>query len=146
MARAIDVADHIVQRCIDTGQSISNLKLQKMLYFAWIGYYKKTQTRLFNDQFLAWILGPVVHGVYLSYRIFGAMPISYVPTNRVPSKLTPEVEGFLSDFTDSQRDVTGNRLVKRSHRSGGAWEDAYRKGRDYNPIPFDTIVRLECGE
>ena len=118
MVNALDVADFIVQRCIETKQPISNLKLQKMLYFAWIEYYNKTQERLFNDPFWAWKLGPVVYDVYLSYRVFGAMPISYVPKNDAYSELSTDVKRFLSGFTDSQVFVSGTQLVKKSYRQG----------------------------
>ena len=146
MANAMDVADFIVQRCIETKQSISNLKLQKMLYFAWIEYYKKTQDRLFSDTFRAWKLGPVVYDVYLSYRIFGAMPISYVPKNNSSSELSEDIKKFLSDLPDSQRGFSVTQLVKKSHRGGGAWAVAYGDGNVSNFIPFDSIERLECQE
>ena len=144
MVNALDVADFIVQRCIERKQSISNLKLQKMLYFAWIEYYNKTQERLFNDPFWAWKLGPVVYDVYLSYRVFGAMPISYVPKNDASSELSTDVKRFLSGFTDSQVSVSGTQLVRKSHRPGGAWAETYREGMGHSIIPFNSIERLEC--
>ncbi len=144
MANVLGVADYIVQGCIDTNHSISNLKLQKMLYFAWIEYYKETKDKLFTDSFMAWKLGPVVYDVYLSYRIFGAMPISYVPKNGASSELSSDVKRFLSAFTDSQASFSGTQLVKRSHRPGGAWAEAYREGAGHNTISFDSIVRFEC--
>ena len=125
-------------------KSISNLKLQKMLYFTWIEYYNKTQERLFNDPFWAWKLGPVVYDVYLSYRVFGAMPISYVPKNDAYSELSTDVKRFLSGFTDSQVFVSGTQLVKKSYRPGGAWAETYREGMGHSIISFNSIERLEC--
>ena len=36
-----DVARFIVQKYINDGNPVTNMKLQKMLYYAWVDYYKK---------------------------------------------------------------------------------------------------------
>ena len=39
---AVDIAKYIVSYCSGKHRPVSNLKLQKMLYYTWIDYYKKT--------------------------------------------------------------------------------------------------------
>ena len=67
MYSAIDVSRYVILRCNQLGRTISNLKLQKLLYFAWKNYYKKYRKYLFNENFEAWQFGPVVRNVYYDY-------------------------------------------------------------------------------
>lgn len=48
---AVDIAKYIVSYCSGKHRPVSNLKLQKMLYYTWIDYYKKTGTALFSMKF-----------------------------------------------------------------------------------------------
>ena len=56
---ALEIAKYIISTCSKKNRPISNLKLQKLLYFAWIYYYTKTGNGLFHDDICAWQFGPV---------------------------------------------------------------------------------------
>ena len=75
MYKAIDVAKYIVNKCIDDGYPISNLQLQKILYFIQ-RYYLQKDDQLFDDDFEAWQFGPVIPAVY--YKFCGQGVISMV--------------------------------------------------------------------
>lgn len=51
---------------------ISNLKLQKLLYYAQGIYSALTDELLFKDDFVAWKHGPVVDIVYHKYKRYGS--------------------------------------------------------------------------
>ncbi|MEX3624903.1 type II toxin-antitoxin system antitoxin SocA domain-containing protein [Viridibacillus arvi] len=55
---------------------ISNLKLQKMMYYAQGWYMAITDTDLIPNEFEAWQHGPVVTETYHKYKINGAKPIN----------------------------------------------------------------------
>ena len=40
MYKAQEVAKYVVGECTRNGKPVDNMKLQKMLYFLWIDYYK----------------------------------------------------------------------------------------------------------
>ena len=141
MAHAVDVAGYIVKSCIDSGYTITNMKLQKMLYFAWIDYFKENNKSLFDDEFLAWKYGPVIYDVYQKYRIFGAMPISYAVDTRLEN-IDKSVKQFLNNFIEKNGQTSGGMLMIKSHREGGAWSKIHKKGSS-NIIPFDLIKELE---
>lgn len=61
--------------------NISNLKLQKLLYYAQGCYLALRDRELFNDKILAWKHGPVVESVYYTFRKFGADGISEFDKN-----------------------------------------------------------------
>ena len=54
---------------------ISDLKLQKLLYYAYGCYLALFNKRLFREPILAWQHGPVVESVYHEYKKFGAQGI-----------------------------------------------------------------------
>ena len=56
---------------------ITNLKLQKLLYYAQGVYYAITDKLLFKDEIQAWVHGPVVPEVYRKYKENGMNGIKY---------------------------------------------------------------------
>lgn len=66
------IADYFL-KLSDEEEAISNLKLQKLLYYAQ-GFYAALYngTRLFPDQIRAWAHGPVVPEVYRRFKEHGA--------------------------------------------------------------------------
>ena len=59
----------------DAGDSISNLKLQKLAYYAQGFHLAMYDTPLFPERIYAWAHGPVVEELYHAYKKFGANPI-----------------------------------------------------------------------
>lgn len=143
-ARAIDVADFLVEHFIDRRAPITHLKLQKLLWFAWIEYYDRTGACLFEDPFYAWKLGPTVKSVRREYRAYVSNPIRYVRRTPYPQKLGEDVEEFLRAFAEARADDDPVALMKESQKEGGAWAEFYRKDCADAEIPFDAIVELEC--
>lgn len=78
MYKAVDIAEYVIRR-LDEGdlgyKGISNLKLQKVLYFLQAEFLVSTGKTLFEDQILAYDFGPVIKDVYYKYRMFGSTSI-----------------------------------------------------------------------
>lgn len=55
--------------------SISNLKLQKLVYYAQGFHLALHNTPLFGEEIIAWQHGPVVPELYRQYKIHGKNPI-----------------------------------------------------------------------
>lgn len=64
---ALDVAKYIVTK----HDFISNLGLQKLLYFIQAEFLISTGNPCFDDPIEAWAFGPVVPAVYEKYKIYG---------------------------------------------------------------------------
>lgn len=142
MNTATDIARFLVRYYIGIGKSISNMKLQKLLYYAWIDYYKLHGKYLFKDEIYAWKLGPVVPDVYREYRIYAAMPIT--ATKEPVNGISEDVKQFLRQFADRYKDAKAMDLVYLSHAPGKPWEKAYESGHGDSIIPFKSIIKLEC--
>ncbi len=68
---ALDIAKLILKKSEpDLGDGITNLKLQKLLYYMQGFYIAIHNQELFNEDILAWSYGPVVREVYNEYRRF----------------------------------------------------------------------------
>ena len=69
------VANFLINECNRQNVPITNLKLQKLLYFVQGEYVRSYNERLIDDDFYAWQLGPVVPEVYYKFAIYSSSPI-----------------------------------------------------------------------
>lgn len=139
MAKALDVAAYIVRYCYDNNTPISNLQLQKILYFVWIDYYKEKRIRLFEDFFYAWSLGPVVIPVYNKYCTYGGMRIRPLDESTSFFGQQSEEDEF-NNILKRYCTVSAYDLVEKSHIKDGAWATIYDEGKGSGQvIPFDLI-------
>ena len=140
---AVDVAKYMVTYCVQKSTPISNLKLQKMLYYAWIDYYNKTKQYLFSDSICAWQFGPVVPEVYYEFCAYGGSPIY----QEFSVSIEEQDINILNNIIDKYRTISANELVERSHKPGGAWEHIFENGAGLRSvIPFRLIESLECDQ
>ena len=73
----IDVANKVVNACdADRGDIISNLKLQKMLYYLQGFFIAVFDRKLFKEPIEAWQYGPVVRDAYFHFKNFGSGAIT----------------------------------------------------------------------
>lgn len=74
MLDVINVARYIINYSNQKEYGISNLRLQKLLYFVQAYYLAFTEvgTPCFNDEIEAWDFGPVVPRVYQEFKRFGS--------------------------------------------------------------------------
>ncbi len=76
VSNAKDVAQNILLFSQEHGDVLTNLKLQKLLYYCQ-GWHLalKDNELLFTDPIQAWIKGPVIPNVYHQYKDFKWQPI-----------------------------------------------------------------------
>lgn len=137
---ALAVARYIITRCSEFGRPVSNLKLQKLLYFLWIDFHRQTGRNLFLDDICAWQLGPVVPEVYYEYCSYAGRPI----WETYELEISNEDMQILDEILKNYIDVSASELVNRTHRHGSAWDIIYRNGLgNRKVIPFPLIVERE---
>lgn len=104
---------------------VSNLSLQKILYFCHMVYMGRNEGKfLLDESFEAWMYGPVLPSLYHTLKIFGSKHI----TNSFSG-----VEDILEDDTRSFLAEVGGALLKRdpwdlvtlTHTKEGAWAKNY---------------------
>ncbi|EJT6340411.1 MAG: DUF4065 domain-containing protein [Clostridium perfringens] len=75
MYSAIDVANHVVNFSLDNNQEITNLKLQKLLYYIEAAFLVERDESCIFQNFKCWRHGPVVPDVYTNFRVYLNKPI-----------------------------------------------------------------------
>jgi uncharacterized phage-associated protein len=116
MASAHDVANYFLtlQTSEDSGDLISNLKLQKLLYYAQGYHLAMYDAPLFPQTIRAWKHGPVVPDIWVKYTHLnaGAIPL---PEDYDPSKLTGETKTFLDEVYDVVGQFSAWKLRNMTH-------------------------------
>lgn len=137
MYNAIDLAKYIVTRCVNADNPISNLQLQKILYYVQREFSNRGR-RAFRDAIEAWQFGPVVPNVYYYFCGYGAMPI----TNTYDIVIEPEDLIIINPIVDEKSKLNPWDMVAETHKEGGAWYQIYKNGKGNGEvIPFDLIQK-----
>lgn len=139
--KAIEIAEYMVSICVEDKKPISNLQLQKILYYVQKCYLKKDRNSpAFDDSIEAWQFGPVVPAVYYRFSGFGAMPITFkYPYTEFD--ISQEDLAIIRDITESKRECDPWELVGETHKLGGAWNKVYKNGTGLRKvIPNEYIA------
>lgn len=123
---ARDVANYIVKECSDHDLSITNLQLQKILYYIQVHFLQNENRALFSDDIEAWQLGPVVRDVYDQYSTFGSMDLYEIEKPEV--EFTEEERKVIMDIVKKKLKLRTWQLVEETHEEGRAWARVYREG------------------
>ncbi|QCD52824.1 Panacea domain-containing protein [Campylobacter sp. RM16192] len=143
--KAMDVAARIINRCIDMNNPISNLKLQKILYFINMHYLVNRQKHLIDGElFEAWQYGPVIEEVYNKYAVFVANPIKVRDIRANIEHFPQDDANMLYNFIDKAANVPSWQLVEFSHARGGAWDRVYRDGVGAHEIIPNVFIEEEA--
>lgn len=127
MYTAKDIAKYIVNKCIEDNRPVSNLQLQKILYFCQREYERTTGLTLFNDDFEAWPYGPVVPSVYKTFSLFGGMKINR--KIKMDASIDPETCNVIDPIIEECSSYAAWDLVSKTHRCGGAWDQVFQNGK-----------------
>lgn len=76
MITANHVADYFLTFCRQHGDVLTNLKLQKLVYYAQAWHLALKDEPLFHEKIEAWVHGPVVPPLYGRFKKFGWEPIT----------------------------------------------------------------------
>lgn len=137
MYSALLIAKYIIRRCAERGKSISNLKLQKMLYFVQAEFLVDIGTCCFRDTIEAWDFGPVVPVVYRAYRIYGSANIP-ADTSSMLRPIRREDMERVYGIVDECCEYSASQLVEITHNQS-PWRDAYYSRGVNNEITPDSI-------
>lgn len=121
-SNAETIADFIVALSQKHGDLITNLKLQKLLYYAEGWYLALYNRSLFSEPIEAWVRGPAVYSVWKRYNDFKWKPI----TRRVqPPEIPERVAKHLEEIMIVYGDFSALKLEKMTHEEL-PWQNARR--------------------
>jgi uncharacterized phage-associated protein len=109
---ASEVAATILTECWRRKICVSNLKLQKLLYYCeawWLAFYGKS---LFNEPIEAWVHGPVVPCVFREYKDY---KWSSIGAAKAPASTDKEVLEHVNAVLDAYGDFEASALTRLTH-------------------------------
>lgn len=128
MYDALTIAKYIINKCFNDGKPVTNLRLQKLLYFIQGMSYVFTGNALIRENFHAWQYGPVIPEIYFKYCGYIGDPLRLRyevdciadSDERIINAVIQRLEGY-----------SDGELVELSHRNNGPW---YRHRKDKSVI------------
>lgn len=141
---AQDVARYfLAKQDEDAGDTISNLKLQKLCYYAQ-GLAMATRGEpLFEEPMEAWLHGPVVPDLYRVYRDHGSSAIPPVQDLDLEA-FDPADRMLLDDVHSYYGQFSAWRLRQMTHEEA-PWKDAYEEQMNHT-ISLDALTAHFNGE
>lgn len=132
-----DVADFFLAFANESGELLTNLKLQKLVFYAQAWHLANYGRPLFDEEFQAWVHGPVLPLLYAKYKENGYRPILRdVKIEDVEKKFTEEVVSYLNDVAQAYMRYNAYELELMTHN-----EDPWREARgDLEPDARCEVV------
>lgn len=129
------VSDFLHAECRERGELLTNLKLQKLLYYAQAWHLALRDAELFAENFEAWVHGPVLPSQYHRFKKFVWTPI----TDHIEKpKLSDEVSGHLIEIVDVFGTETAIALELMTHREK-PWQEA--RGDLAPDAPSSAVIK-----
>lgn len=122
MKSALDIARYFLYRVDrDVGETISPLKLQKLVYYAQAWSLVLRDKPLFPEKIQAWIHGPAIYEVWDNYKEYqyGSIP---EPKEELPDFEEDEIE-VLEEVWNTYGELSAKRLEDLTH-SEDPWINA----------------------
>jgi uncharacterized phage-associated protein len=125
---------------------ISNLKLQKLLYYAQGHHLAERHRPLFADQIQAWSHGPVVPTVYHAYKDCGRASIELPQDDPFTwDEVDGDTADLLSQVWNTYGGYSAGRLRNMTHGET-PWKTHFRPDTLGIVIPQDEIERHFAGQ
>jgi uncharacterized phage-associated protein len=114
--RASDIAKIILKISNpEVGDIISNLKLQKLLYYAQGFHLAIHDSPLFEEEIEAWMYGPVVPCIYQEYKPFGAGAIERDESFEIPESVTESELDLIGEVYEIYGQFSALKLMNLTH-------------------------------
>lgn len=141
--RALDVAKWILTKVNrDAGETITHLKLQKLVYYSQAWSLALRGTPLFDEDMQAWAHGPVAESVFDVYREHSWDPI---PAPTLVPKIASEDADHIDEVVAVYSEYSAKQLENMTHgedpwiSTRGNLEPEMRSNK---PIPKDVMARF----
>ena len=136
MYSASIIAYAFVKKGIDSGNPISQMKLQKMVYFSHGLHLALHHRPLIKDAIQAWKFGPVIPEIYREYKLYGSGPIidfkwaknPFFPEDNPLKELDYDAIETINSTWAALSDWDAVQLSNWTHLDGSPWQKYYKEG------------------
>jgi uncharacterized phage-associated protein len=140
MYDARDVANFILDSADRRDVRITNLALQKLLYFAHGWFFAMFERPLIRNKFEAWQFGPVQRMLYDQFKSFKDRPITKARATYIDPQtgdaiyrkpdLAPDHAAIIEQVLAKYAEYSVGQLVEASHVEDGPWEYVWQQAED----------------
>jgi uncharacterized phage-associated protein len=127
------IAEALISLSYRQNAALTNLKLQKLLYYAQAWHLVFFDVALYNDEIQAWVHGPVVPVVFRRFKECRWNPLP----NERESKVTSAIEAHLSEVWKVYGKFDASKLETLTH-SETPWKEA-RQGLPLDEASHNVI-------
>lgn len=146
----IDVCNYVIGYCNSRNYAISNLRLQKLLYFIRGTFLERDRGTCFSDHLEAWALGPVCPKAYSYFKVFASQDIPVIYSDpsvswtadrvkKANAIISEEDKELINFVIEKLHNIVTSRLVDITHKQR-PWQEAYNAP---SPIISDELIREE---
>ncbi len=137
------VADLILSSAHKRGIEVTNLKLQKLLYYCQAWHLAVLDKPLFPERIEAWIHGPVVPPVFGDFKHYRWNPIDWNPPDVTIGVGDPRwpISECVEEVMHAYGEFSGPQLEAMTHQED-PWKEA-RKGIP-SDIPSTAVISHEA--
>ena len=141
------IAYAFVKKGINEGKFVTQMKLQKLVYFAHGHHLIKYGTPLIKENFQAWLYGPVIPEIYDDFKLYGSRPItdtsSWLPseTDKAPYLFDEAATDSINYTWEVLKDISAMSLSNWTHQPNSPWSKVYDPEKRSTPISNEDIKR-----
>jgi uncharacterized phage-associated protein len=111
----LHIANKIIANTdVEQGELISNLKLQKLLYYMQGFHIAVFDAKLFENDIEAWQYGPVVRDMYFHFKEFGKSSITLTDDATI-AEMTDDEEELFNEVLAEYSQFSAIKLMNMTH-------------------------------
>lgn len=134
---SLAVANKFLELARESGYSLTNMQLQKLVFFAHGYHLALEDTPLYSEETKAWQFGPVIPNLYKHLQKYGRSEVSEpIPTDGEVSD--EEQINVIGAVWDAYKGYDAWRLSDISHREGSPWEKVWSSAQ-FAEIDNDNV-------
>jgi uncharacterized phage-associated protein len=131
------IADWFLIRAARDGESLTQMKLQKLVYIAHGWCLAIRNAPLISDKVEAWRWGPVIRSLYCAFADYGSrgLPVPECPSEEVDENTSRLLERVWEVYEH----LSAVQLSALTHAQGTPWTQTYADLKPPREIPISVI-------
>lgn len=117
-----DVCDYVIFRVCNGGSSLTELKLQKLLYYVQAWHLAFFGEPLFVQRFQAWVHGPVCRAIYDRFgatkSLYSTVTLEDIHPEFKPASVAEQHRAHIDSVLEVYAGFTGTQLEEMTHQEG----------------------------
>ena len=139
MLSALKTANFFIYLMPEDENELTNLKINKLLFYAQGHFLKHFSKPLFGDEIQVWQYGPVVLTVYHHFKGYGKNVLNSLPKDFSLSDYSDDEKELLVDVAREYGQYTGEALKTKTHEESTPWSNVYDPNVRNITIGIDSI-------